>query len=293
MFIDDSQQQDPPRKGLGHLLAVGAVSFPAEQLAGYASDLQTIREELGIPAEEELKWAPSKGTFLHGKWDTLRSLRAEMLEAAARRDVKSMVVILDHSARYSDYTQAEAGAEILKWLYERVSMHLGDVDDFGLVIADKPGGGTAEENKWLAASLALTNRGTEYVQPDKIILPIVTAHSHHVPHIQLADLVVAATTAAYAGRPRALDLVPLLRPLMHRHRLNYINGAGIVQFPEHMNLYYWAFGETGWARPSKMCGWALPREGLAYADDPGLPPGASAQAPVDKPGQPHGRSTAG
>ena len=160
---------------------------------------------------------------------------------------------------------------------------LGDVGDIGLVIADKPGGGSAEENKWLAASLDLTNHGTEYIEPDKIILPIVTAHSHHVPHLQLADLVVAATTAASAGRPRALELVPLLRPLMHRHRLRYVNGAGIVQFPEHMNLYYWAFGETGWARPSAMSGWALPRKGYDYADDPGLPPGTPAQAPVDKP----------
>ncbi len=67
VFIDDSQQQEPPREGLGHLLAVGAVSFPAEQVAGYATDLQAIREELGIPADEELKWAPNKGTFLNGK----------------------------------------------------------------------------------------------------------------------------------------------------------------------------------------------------------------------------------
>lgn len=76
-------------------------------------------------------------------------------------------------------------------------MHLGDVGDIGLVIADKPRDGTAEENKWLAASLDLTNHGTEYIEPDKIVLPIVTAHSHHVPHLQLADLIVAATTAAY------------------------------------------------------------------------------------------------
>lgn len=104
-------------------------------------------------------------------------------------------------------------------------MHLGDIGDIGLVIADKPGGGTAEENKWLADSLDLTNHGTEYIEPDKIVLPIVTAHSHHVPHLQLADFVVATTTAAYAGRPPALFLVPKLRPLMHRHRLGYINGV--------------------------------------------------------------------
>jgi hypothetical protein len=52
VFIDDSQQSDPPRKGLGHLLAVGAVSFPAEQVAGYADDLDEIRDDgTGIPGE--------------------------------------------------------------------------------------------------------------------------------------------------------------------------------------------------------------------------------------------------
>jgi hypothetical protein len=140
LFIDDSQQQDPPRQGLGHLLAIGAVSFPEAQIAGYAADLHTIRSELDIPGNEELKWAPSKGSYLTGRWDTLRELRTRMLEAANRRDVKTMVVILDHSARYSDRTQAKAGAEILKWLYERMSMHLGDACEIGLVIADKPGG---------------------------------------------------------------------------------------------------------------------------------------------------------
>lgn len=272
VFIDDSQQQDPPRAGLGHLLAVGAVSFPERQVAGYSADLLAIRRELDIPAEEELKWAPTKGSHLRGRWDTLTALRSRMLEAAARRDVRTMTVILDRSARYNSYTQVEAGAEILKWLYERVSMHLGDVGEIGIVIADKPGGGASDENKWLAASLELSNYGTEYVKPNRIVLPIVTAHSHHIPHLQLADLVVAATTAAYAGVPRALHLVHLLRPLMHRHRLGYVNGAGVVQFPEHINLYYWAFGETGCARPSMNSGLALPRAGCLYFDNSGLPP---------------------
>lgn len=239
VFVDDSQQQDPPRAGLERLLAVGAVSFPGNQVSGYAADLNIIRAELGIPEAEELKWAPDRGSFLKNNWSLVGPLRTKMLEAAARREARTMVVILDHGVRYTDLTVVEVGAEVLlKRLYERVTMHLGDLGDIGLIITDKPGGGSAEEKKWLADSLALTRLGTEYVKPDQIILPIVTADSRHVPHLQLADLVVAATTAAYAGRQSGLDLAPLLRPLMHRHRLNYVNGAGIVLVPEHMNLYY-------------------------------------------------------
>ncbi|HWM02003.1 MAG TPA: DUF3800 domain-containing protein [Actinophytocola sp.] len=271
-FIDDSQQTDPPRDGLGHLLAIGAVIVPEAGVAGYAADLRSIRTELGIPDGEELKWAPAKGTFLKSAdGETVSRLRTEMLLAADRHGIKSTVVILDHSRTYLGLTQVEVGVKILKWLYERISMHLTDVDDIGMIIADKPGGGTTEESRWLAASLELTDYGTEYVSPERIVLPIVTAHSHHVPHLQLADLVVAATTAAYAGRPSGFALAPLLRPLMHRHRLGCVNGAGIVLFPDHVNLYHWAFGETRWAKPSTNTEWVLPREGRLYFADDGLP----------------------
>lgn len=271
VFIDDSQQPDPPRVGLERLLAVGAVSIPGDQVSGYAADLNTIRADLGIPADEELKWAPDRGSFLKNNWGLVAPLRAKMLEAAAERQVKTIVVILDHGVRYRELTSAEAGAEVLlKRLYERVTMHLEDLDEIGLIIADKPGGGATEEKKWLADSLKLTNLGTEYVNPDQVILPIVTADSRYVPHLQLADAAAATTTtAAYAGRPSGLDLVPLLRPLMHRHRLGAVNGAGIVLVPEHMNLYHWAFDETGWSKPS-MSGWTLLRAGLDYDDGPGL-----------------------
>lgn len=281
VFIDDSQQQNPPRAGLGHLLAIGAVIVEEHQVAGYSADLAAIRAEFGIPADEEIKWAPDKGSTLRqADWDIRKAIRRRMLEAAGQRRVKTIVVILDYSVRYSGLSQAEAGGVILKWLYERISMHLGDFEDIGIIIADKPGGGAADENKWLTSTLELTNYGTEYVRPDRVVLPIVTTHSHHLPHLQLADLVVASTTAAYAGRKSALELVPLLRPLIHRHKLGLINGAGIVQFPEHANLYYWVFGETGMARPSLLSGWALPKAGLTYYDTDGLPPEEHVPPPV-------------
>jgi hypothetical protein len=275
VFIDDSQQPKPKRAGLGYLLALGAVIIEDYHVAGFSVDLDQIRATLDIPADEEIKRAPDKASSLRGQWDTLTRVRRAMLEAAQRRGVKTVVVIMDHTARYTDLSQPEAGAEILKRLYERVSMHLADVGDIGVIIADKHGGGTADENKWLADTLALTKDGTEYVTPGRIVLPIVTAHSHHVPHLQLADLVVAATTAAYAGSNPALGLVPLLRPLMHRHRLNDINGAGIVQIPEHPNLYYWVFEEVSYSRPSTNFTLTLPASNLDYYNDAGLSPSVS------------------
>ena len=60
---------------------------------------------------------------------------------------------------------------MLKWLFERISMYLANHADPGVVVADKPGGGAREEKQWLAETLQLTNDGTEYVRPGRIVSP--------------------------------------------------------------------------------------------------------------------------
>jgi hypothetical protein len=138
------------------------------------------------------------------------------------------------------------------------------------MIADKPGGGAKEEKRWLADTLELTSDGTEYVQPGRVVLPVVTADSRHVPHLQLADQIAAATTGAIAGIPPALELGPLLAKLMHRHSLGDVNGAGLVLWPENYNLLYHCFGETSASKPSMNAGYVLPWRGWAYATHDGL-----------------------
>jgi hypothetical protein len=195
-----------------------------------------------------------------------------MLDAALEREIRTIVVIIDHSAAYTGLPKAEVGKVILKWLYERIPMHLGDHNHIGIMISDKPGGGHREDTRWLADTLELTSDGTEYVEPGRIVMPIVSAASHHVPHLQLADLVVAAMTGAIAGHPLALALGPRLAKLMHRHSLGDVNGAGLALFPEKHNLLYHGFGEKSWSRPSAMTGWTLPVADWPYGTDDGCPP---------------------
>lgn len=147
-FLDDSEQASPPRAGIGNLLAFAAAIFPEQSLAPFDRDLSGIVTDLGIPAAEEIKWNPPRGSFLKSAGGELvKTLRRRMLEAAIEHQVRTVTVIIDHGARYQSYTKPELGQTILKWLYERVSMHLGDHGDIGIMIADKPGGGAKEEKR--------------------------------------------------------------------------------------------------------------------------------------------------
>lgn len=273
VFVDDSAQSDPPRAGLERLQALGAVIFPERQVAAYARAMAAIKDDLGIPSEEEIKWKPDRTespVFASFDGGLVVQVRQRMLEEAIRCQVRTVVVIVNQQAPQGR-SAAQAGAKILKWLYERVSMHLGDKNDFGIMIADKPGGGHREDSRWLGETLRLTNDGTRYVRANKIVLPIVTAESCYVPHLQLADLVTAATTAAVAGRRSGLTLAPLLTQLMHRHRLNAVNGAGLVLQPDNLyNLLYWCFSESTWAMPSTKIRLSLPFADWPYSTDDGL-----------------------
>jgi hypothetical protein len=160
------------------------------------SDLVTNSPMVITPPRFREEWSWAQGPAAGGQ--AILTLRTRMLEAAIARQVRTVVVIRDFGV---SRIRAEVGQELLRYLYERISMHLDASDELGIVIADKPGGDPREDGRWLAETLPLTDGGTEYVAAERIVLPIVTAPSHHVPHLQLADLVVAATTAAVAGRP--------------------------------------------------------------------------------------------
>src|SRR4051812_23717798 len=96
IFVDDSVQPNPARRGMGELVGIGGVMVPEEAIAAYATELTAIRARLGIPEGEEIKWKASKGTFLaDAGGELVGQLRREMLEAAAALGIKSAVVIWD------------------------------------------------------------------------------------------------------------------------------------------------------------------------------------------------------
>jgi len=70
VFLDDSIQSDPiPRRGMGELVAVGAVIVPEGSVKPFAAELASIKAEIGVPAAEENKVEAKQG---HRPGDRLR-----------------------------------------------------------------------------------------------------------------------------------------------------------------------------------------------------------------------------
>ena len=59
IFVDDSQQRDPPRAGLGPLIALGGVLIPDTAVRAYSEGFADLRQSLNIPVGEEIKWNPT------------------------------------------------------------------------------------------------------------------------------------------------------------------------------------------------------------------------------------------
>ena len=245
VFVDDSRQQNPRRRGLGELVALGAVIVPDDRIAEYTHRVALLRSRLGIPEEEEFKWNPAKSSFLaKASGDQVTDLTRGMLEAAAACKVVTVVALWDRTR--VDWNKNEIEQQIRRPLFERFEYHLKEMHQPGLVICDEPGGGRSELNDFMADSRTLLAHGTDYVRAKRVVLPFMTAPSDHVAPLQLADLVTAATTAAVAGYSRGLALLDLLNPLMRRDGASgRAGGYGLLLWPPELcGLYYWMAGDT-------------------------------------------------
>lgn len=250
VFADDSEMRgkDLKRAQLRHLIAMAAVAFTPNGLTHYREAIKKLRAAYGVPEECELKWSPPHGSWLKTEAGNQirQQLRRDMLSAAINAGARSITVVYDRGETEPDEL---AKARTMRFLYDKVSLHLAGTGAHGMMIADEPGGGPSGRKAWLAAAKNLSDHGTTYTKPDRICMPIMIAPSDHLEHIQLADLVAGATTAAIAGNPFALDLMPQLSTLAERNRHGRIGGAGITLWPPRLiDLYFWLLGEQVYQR---------------------------------------------
>jgi hypothetical protein len=244
IFVDDSKQTSK-REHLGKLIALGAVSFPAENVRRFADSFVEVMSDFGVPPATELKWAPSKNSwFRQDENSTLQTaVRERILQIALENDVRAMVIVQDlETSPLHQISSAETN--VLTWLFERIERDLDGNSETAIVIFDKPGGGLEQEDTWLTKARLTTEAGTRYVPAKSLALPILTAPSHHHPQIQLADLIVGAVTGAVAGNRYGLELMPFIKPLLRSGPRGLIAGFGLKIYPDRIhNLHYWVHGE--------------------------------------------------
>jgi hypothetical protein len=269
VFVDDTKQTSR-RANLGSLISLGGVAFEAAQVKPFAEAFWAIYDAHGVPRDAELKWSPDSRTSWWAKTENkhlLTPVREEVLQAAMDHGGVAFVVSWDlNEPGFQGKTPEQL---VLRFIFERVAMMLQNVPDLGVLIFDEPGGGRRDQDAWLVDSRVLTNSGTEYVNSDGIVMPILTAASHHHPHLQAADLIVGSSTAAFVGNPYGQALMSRIKPMLHRNWRGEIGGAGVKLYPNGLiNLLHWTLDETSYSRGGGQS--TLPSRNWRFAVDDGI-----------------------
>lgn len=68
----------------------------------------------------------------------------------------------------------------------------------------------------------------------------------------MADLIAGSVTAAVAGVPHGLELIPLIKPMMCVNLRGSVGGTGLKLFPDRLNnLTHWILGEETFVRGAR------------------------------------------
>jgi hypothetical protein len=95
---------------------------------------------------------PAEGHWLRDAGASVRQgLREGMLQLAIDQEIRSIVVLADQDQ--VSWSEETTQKRMLQYLYERVSMHLEELDEVGIMLADEPGGVAKQQKEWLAQTL--------------------------------------------------------------------------------------------------------------------------------------------
>jgi hypothetical protein len=268
-FADDSTQKGA-REGMGSVVGLGGVLVEEGALRPLSAAIDEVSAKFAVPAGEELKWSPKKDGWiyknLHG--EDRQSCYRQVLEAAARFNVRAIVICWDTGR--TRLKGADAFEQCVTYLFERLTMHLAKRKTTALIIADRPGGGKAQEDQFLHNFVERVQQGTEYVVPDHVLLNVLTTPSHLVRQLQLADLVTGITTAMVCGQEQyAGPLMPFVVPLLIKNHANGIAAAGLKVFPNALvNLYHWVLKEDLLHKGGGAVSYRLPTPNFPFSQHP-------------------------
>lgn len=254
---------------MGRVISFGGVLLREGSLDELAHQVDLVAEEWKIPAGTEIKWSPPKDNWIYSnlKGDRRSECYKQILRSAAKCGADALVVCWAEGR--SSLKGDDAFNEILDYAFERVSIRLEGVEEYGLFVVDWPGGGRKEDIEFLQAFLQRVRFGTDFVPPDRIKLNVLTTPSRMLRQLQVADLVVGVTTAMVAG---LLEYAPPvfeeIRPMLVTNSHGLIGGTGLKISPDRLeNLYFWVLGESEYAIPGQPRLLPIPDQHRPYATD--------------------------
>jgi hypothetical protein len=252
IFADDAKQSNPARPLMQGrpFVAVGGFAVDGDKLRDLENSLEEACRTAGFPPRCEFKWSPPADNWMHHNLvkEERRDFFIDVLTRAQEHGATAFVAAEDtQCATATNATSAER--DVLELFLERVSTFLKKSYTTGFVIADQPGGGRKDENSFLLECLEAREQGTDYVTHECLALSVVTAQSHYVRCLQLADLIVSATLGRITGNTYAMPIFVHILPLLDRDG-DRRGGIGLKIQPafRYANLYHWLLGDTHYWR---------------------------------------------
>jgi len=229
LFIDDTEQLNKQYVG------IGGVIFHDGYLNNLFSLFNQKKVLHSIPPEEEIKWSPSKNSWIGKNLidDNRISAYSDILALVRSFNGKIIVAVVQRGE--SKQSLIEAKWKCIEFVTERFQFYLQAQEDRkGLIIADFPGSGK-EEKKLLQDYYRLLEKGTKYVKPANIVMNLLTTESHLNPALQVADLVVGITTGMCTPRrDYALPYWDIVKRNLHRSQNGEVMGCGLKVFPNEI-----------------------------------------------------------
>lgn len=268
-FADDSKQNNPTRSRMGPLLATGGLFVSGGDLASLERNLESLCQRTGFPANEEFKWSPRRGSWMHGGLveDLRREFFAAVLQACIMHHAIAVIILSDSTCRTpSDCANHEVFTT--KMLIERVNNLADSRGSDAVIVADRPGGGLPAERKFLSDCFETLRDGTRFVMPKRIAVNPIATDSHLIRTLQAADLVVSCTTAFVSGqRTLAPETFEIIKPMLSRD-LGRAGGVGVKIHPDfkYANLYHWLLNDDLLVK--NMNGQTLPIASRPYSTGP-------------------------
>ena len=266
IFLDDSRQNAPTRLGMGSLVALGGFSIPAETVRGVESKLNHLCRTAGFPPKEPFKWSPGKDLWMRDGLvgEKRQQFFFDVVDSLCSAGATAFITISD--AKYCTATNAKTPeTDVANMILERIHLYLVRSGTDGLVIADRPGGGRADEEKFFLNCLEMMQEGAGYVVPDKICLNVVSSPAKFIRLLQAADTVVSCTLSRVAGEyTHSPPVFEKIRQILFTDG-GRVGGIGLKLHPDfkYANLYHWLVGDNTFWRMG--VGVDLPMSGRSYA----------------------------